>query len=804
MPTEIFEVRAVGKDEVTAELKRVQRAMGKLEKDLKSNQQAATGMRGAFQRLTKGADRVATAVRAMQAAFAASVVVDFGRTLFEAGKQGAQVADQFQILQGRIANFPQLMDQARAATANMIPDEELQTSIATFDSFDIPLERIPQALEQVSKTALRTGQDAAFLANSLSTGIARVSPQILDNLGIQVKLSQATAAASKQFKKQASELTEVEKKTALLNLVLDNLAEKNKDIEFLEQRTAIFNRIGTAIENAKTSLGIFVADVLNAYDSIMGRASTATDDFSSALEDVSDAQTDLTGDSISLTSGLSNLIFGVDGSSEAMAQQAAAVRAAGAALQRLPVDERRAAFDRLMATFSNIPHGLRLMIAELGGVSTALQVASINAQALTFDFADLQGHLASGGAPAAIRNPEPITLRGTGKKTKRRRGGGGGGGGRRKGLLEDVENAKKLLEMNQAQSEADRITLETNRKIAEIEQKSAQMAKTRIKQAEIELFVRVETAKALSEQADKLDKIDDEAEDVQAEERKRAASLALINEQLQAGNQLRSLELQLATTADPLLRAELDLQLQKARIMAEMRQINESEEDAAIKRAEAQHRLNMAMVQYGETVRAIELAEFTERMTRASAIASNAAAELKDMHIGMSSALDTASTSVKAITQVYAGYERGQLSVGQAVTAATAGMGAAVAGQIDDERTRAGVLAAIEAAMSVAAFARLDIPAGIAHLTAASMFGAVAGGAGGGGGGGGGGAASAGAAAPASMGEPDPEGGFGSDGGRQVIVQFGSGVILGDPQAVADAVDQAEFSARGTGNSAGY
>tara|TARA_R100000278_G_scaffold119544_2_gene101068 strand:- start:3595 stop:6006 length:2412 start_codon:yes stop_codon:yes gene_type:complete len=803
VPTEVIEVKAVGKDEVTAELKRVQRAMGKLEKDLKSNEAAAKDTRNAFQKMSGGISKVTGVVRAMQAAFAASVVAEFGGQLFEAGKQGAVVADQFDILKGRIGDLPLLMDRAREATANMIPDKDLQESIALFDSFDIPLERIPEALEQVSKTAMRTGQDAAFLASSLSTGIARVSPQILDNLGIQIKLSQVTEAATEQFGKQADQLTEVEKKTALLNLVLDRLAEKNADIEFNKQRTAVFNQLSTAIENAKTEMGGFIADVLSSYQYLMRESSTATEDLAEAMLTVSSFQHTMegvqgAGDGVS--NSLSNMLLGLNETSEAMAIQSEAARAAGEALRRIPVEERKEAFDRLLTTFQNIPQGLRLLIRELGGVDEALKKASTSAEVAAFDFAEFQGFIATGGAPAGIRGEGAILRSDRGRRSSPR-------GGRRTqadSARAELIKAQKLADLQAAESQAARIMLETDQKIAEVQARALQISKRLRDEDAGRLFAQVHIHDLITAQNAELSKLEAIEERAAQEDQKRLDALRAVQDELALIEATRGAELQLLTEGDPLVRAELQLQLEKSRIMHEMRSLNDEEHDSVIRRAEAQHRLNMAMATYSATVKEVEHANFTDQMARASDIAGRAAKELAGSHETLGKVMDVASQSVKGITASYDAYEKGQIAVGEAVVSATAGMGAAVAGQIEDERARAAVLGAIEAAMSAAAFARLDIPAGVAHLAAASMFTAVAAGAGGGGGasgGGGGGAAAAGAQAER---ERDQQGGFGEGSGRQVIVQFGSGVVLGSAQQVAKAIQQADHSARGTGHAAGY
>jgi len=49
--------------------------------------------------------------------------------------------------------------------------------------------QLPDAMQYLGKVSLATGQDLGFLLDSLVTGVGRVSPMILDNLGIQVALS---------------------------------------------------------------------------------------------------------------------------------------------------------------------------------------------------------------------------------------------------------------------------------------------------------------------------------------------------------------------------------------------------------------------------------------------------------------------------------------------------------------------------------------------------------------------------------------------------------------------------------------
>ena len=59
--------------------------------------------------------------------------------------------------------------------------------------------------------AIKTGQDVEFLYNSIVTGTARQSKQILDNLGILINSKQSYDAYAKSLGKTAKQLTDVEK-----------------------------------------------------------------------------------------------------------------------------------------------------------------------------------------------------------------------------------------------------------------------------------------------------------------------------------------------------------------------------------------------------------------------------------------------------------------------------------------------------------------------------------------------------------------------------------------------------------------
>lgn len=83
--------------------------------------------------------------------------------------------------------------------------------------------RLPDAMGSLSKVAAATGQDLDFLLDSLVTGVGRLSPMILDNLGIQVDLTAAQEEYAESIGKSVKDLTKQEQQTALMNQVMEKL-----------------------------------------------------------------------------------------------------------------------------------------------------------------------------------------------------------------------------------------------------------------------------------------------------------------------------------------------------------------------------------------------------------------------------------------------------------------------------------------------------------------------------------------------------------------------------------------------------
>lgn len=176
------------------------------------------------------------------------------KQLFEFAKTGAMIADQLDAVTDRVANTEELLQRTRVSTSGMIDDAAIAKGIALFDSFGMELDALPDLYEQATKASIRTGEGIDMLLESAIRGIARLSPRIVDNLGIQIELSQATELAAQKFNIEAQAVDETQKKAGMLALVLEQLGTLNKDINLNESRVASIRSLEVSFTNFKNTM----------------------------------------------------------------------------------------------------------------------------------------------------------------------------------------------------------------------------------------------------------------------------------------------------------------------------------------------------------------------------------------------------------------------------------------------------------------------------------------------------------------------------------------------------------------------
>lgn len=151
---------------------------------------------------------------------------------------------------------------------------------------------LPRLLEIARASAQASGDDIGFVFDSLVKGIARGSPQIIDNAKITLDSAGAFDTYAKSIGKTSDQLTRAEQQQATLNAVLvagDDIIKKTGGSA--NGNAASFARAGVAIENFKNSAGTAIANGLAPFADSIGQMGERTQQFSNFLSQLGSGTT---------------------------------------------------------------------------------------------------------------------------------------------------------------------------------------------------------------------------------------------------------------------------------------------------------------------------------------------------------------------------------------------------------------------------------------------------------------------------------------------------------------------------------
>src|SRR5690606_27266169 len=149
-------------------------------------------------------------------------------------------------------NANKMLAAMRQAADGTINDSELMLSAnrAMLLGVANTADEMAQLLEVASARGKAMGLSTAEAFSDIVTGIGRMSPMILDNLGIVVDAAAANEAYARSIGKAADKLTDNEQKQALLNAVLKESADLVRENNAAGADAASqFERMDAAIQN---------------------------------------------------------------------------------------------------------------------------------------------------------------------------------------------------------------------------------------------------------------------------------------------------------------------------------------------------------------------------------------------------------------------------------------------------------------------------------------------------------------------------------------------------------------------------
>lgn len=179
-------------------------------------------------------------------------------SLAKAGQEAAALDKSFRQLGGSAKSLEAL----KRATKNLIPDSQLKKMANTATLLGVNADKLDQFAQIAVGASQATGESVEHMFQSLVTGIARGSAQIIDNLGIQVKVADANTNMATRLGIATSALTDAQKKAAFEAEVL-NKAQRQLALGAGAQVSSIA-QLETQWANLKGQLGGALARILDA------------------------------------------------------------------------------------------------------------------------------------------------------------------------------------------------------------------------------------------------------------------------------------------------------------------------------------------------------------------------------------------------------------------------------------------------------------------------------------------------------------------------------------------------------------
>lgn len=205
--------------------------------------------------------RLNTVLSAGAMGMAAMAAINLGKELATLGAQASRVEAGFRNIAG--ADAGAFMDKLRISSRGAIDDMSLMLSAnkAMLLGVSQNADELGRLMEiaRVRGAAMGLSTQQAF--SDIVTGIGRMSPLILDNLGILTGGTKTFEAYAKSMGRTAESLTDAEKRQALLNKVLeDSVGSANAAGGAAADAATSFESLAAQITNFKTEMGKQLAE----------------------------------------------------------------------------------------------------------------------------------------------------------------------------------------------------------------------------------------------------------------------------------------------------------------------------------------------------------------------------------------------------------------------------------------------------------------------------------------------------------------------------------------------------------------
>jgi len=745
-----------GLDKVEGETQRLKRQIMQLEKATRK----AQGGNKSFQRGLKSMQRqmksTKNAVRSLNGVVTGMAAVFAGGLMVDAIREGAAFDAKLSSLGDNAVEVKKRLQSLQVAIGKTFSLDALATAESKIRAFGLELELTPQILTAVESKAAKMGITTDYALDSMITALARSSSKWLDNLGIVIKAGDANKAWAESNNRNVRSMTAAEKQAAFTSAAIKELtsdtsvasqgyrdaariqAELDDAMMELKQTMVGLAPAMIPVVKALAQVAIGIGDVINLGLEALGLAESAND---RAIKRAGGSRVSMD-DVIKQFAEESSekLRRDVPGVTDAEVTKAQAdfVKETIRIMDAVVKVEQGGGGDIPSWYFKRVEairKARNRLTAEIGKQRQMDENARAAMKARIDAMAGRVGKITVAGSGADLSAEDAA------KQQKKR------------------EERDHKLEMLRLEHRLSQQTTETSRIYVSGQIERAKLLEQykdlgpKAEKLVLEMWSQGQTARYEANEAEIEQNARKQAiEDAKAQDQKIVQRLKI---------EMLGLELKLASTTTDQERLKLEHQMQALDLQSE-----------AVKLTEEEARLRKE-IQDRRQEKELKVEEW-ERFGGALGAAS---ANMATMSPGLANVLSQMQDISKTA---------GDAGIKSAETgkAALKGGAAVALGFVEDEETKAGIMAAMESALAIAAFASGNIAGGIGHTVAAGMFAKIAG-----------------EGAPAAA--APQGGGGGGGGGGQVVVNFGSGIVLGTPQDVGRAIYDATDSTMGTGMTTG-
>tara|TARA_R110002072_G_scaffold6838_1_gene38761 strand:- start:694 stop:3087 length:2394 start_codon:yes stop_codon:yes gene_type:complete len=766
------------------EVDKLRKMLGKTEIQTKENAKANDKLKRSFKDLKKTTDNARRGMSKIKGAAIGLGAVFAGGIMINGIKEAAGFESKLASLGPNLEETKRKIKDLQMASGNMFSQAQIVQAQSQIKAFGLDLKLTPKLLETIAAKASNMGITTERAFDSFLLGYARMSPKILDNLGLLIKQEEATRRFKVEIGALDRKLTENEKALAFRAEVMRQI---NRDTSEVSTSFKNANEIGAKLDDAmmdlKASL-VPLAPALVESVKLLAQAAVHLGNFTGFMMEALGLMDDAIDKRIKLTKaeritdvsiqrrfflekelqrlGLDSIeaFRKLEQSKQNEIKKTAKEREREILLIKNTQGHERATLALEKAGFT--AREKNRILVQLGREINSRQVVlkiqkeqAEQAEKTALAAKEIAGWM-SGVAKAGAMQMFAAPAKSKRKTTKR------ASGPTRAERAIDLDILDLQLDLQGEMSALDRVHIENLIKQLELDKLSVD--RQRDAKGVLEAKQKILDASNAKRILDVEKKTAEDAK----EKRNKEITKAIDQEKHDLAVRILDLQITLAKTSAEQARTAIetqieDLKLQKAKVGATEKQIELAQKKAELEDAEG----NAA-----EKLK--QQADQVQRLSDALGVASS---NMGSFSPGMAEMLAQA----QMLTDTFGDNESTSEDMASASISA---VGATAASFVGGEKEKAAIMGATEAAHAIKAIAFGDIKGSIAHGMASAMFFKAAGG-----------ASSGSAKKPAQA----SAGSGGGGGGGTVTVNFSSGVVLGNPTDIGKAVYQAQGSAASGG-----